>query len=58
VIDRNDLGRQGHSGLEYGRSGSQIMHDPLVRAPLVKVFGAFTMSDLKPTYAARHGARL
>lgn len=44
--------------VEHSHSSSQIMFDPLVRAPLVKVFGAFTMSDPIPTDAVRHGTRM
>ncbi|MCQ1774414.1 hypothetical protein NOI24_24160 [Neorhizobium galegae] len=58
MIDQNNLPRQGHLGLEHLSSASQIIVDPLVRAPLVKVFGAFAMSDLKPTDAARHRTRI
>ncbi|MDR6820872.1 hypothetical protein J2X76_006072 [Neorhizobium sp. 2083] len=54
VSGRNDLRRQGHNGIESSHSVSHITLDPLVRAPLVKVLGAFMMSDLKPTNAARY----
>lgn len=50
--------RQGYRGLEQTSSTSQIILDPLVRAPLVKVVGAFTMSDLKPTNAVCNGTRI
>lgn len=53
-----DLRRQEYDSLEFSHVASQILLDPLVRAPLVKVLGAFTMSDLKPTDAVNHGTRL